>query len=373
MRGVNNGWAGYLCTTGPVDDTPPLGLQFKPDPAPGAELANDLAIVPPQFSRITFKADEVIRFDFNHEDGGEVDEDEDEDEEVEEDIQQFPLERYLGTDSGTIDPERWIFNFGKHKRRPFAEILEEDPSYIKFLAGHRKWLKRRNGELRAVLEYHCPEVLQQVEQSGPATSRPSRLALAINGGIHARHPRDYVFDFGQHNGSRFDQVPESYLSELQGQVLSGGLDDRAGLEEAFEWHRWGGRGSEEPENAIGGRTRNIDRGRGSGRGNVARGGTTPRGNRGRGGGGAARGRGGGAANGASRGRGGGSANSASRGRRSSSANSANRSRGGGSTTSASRGRGGGGANNASRGRGMSRDRGRPPARARARGRGRGRG
>jgi hypothetical protein len=60
--------------------------------------------------------------------------------------------------------------------------------------------------------------------SRASTSRPSGQDAA----------RDYVFDWGAHQGTRFLQVPDQYLRTIGGNP--GVLDKHAGLKEAFEYH-----------------------------------------------------------------------------------------------------------------------------------------
>jgi hypothetical protein len=60
--------------------------------------------------------------------------------------------------------------------------------------------------------------------SRASTTRPSGKDAA----------RDYVFDWGAHQGTPFTQVPEQYLRTIGGNPEV--LDNHAGLKEAFEYH-----------------------------------------------------------------------------------------------------------------------------------------
>ncbi|KAF1936585.1 hypothetical protein EJ02DRAFT_333639 [Clathrospora elynae] len=93
----------------------------------------------------------------------------------------------------------------------------------------------------------APSALSRAFRPSSATSEePMATREAHRPAPAARNPepeaynpaRDYVFNWGAHSGQRFDAVPENYLRTIGGQLYKY-MHKRAGLLEAFEYHRPG--------------------------------------------------------------------------------------------------------------------------------------
>lgn len=70
----------------------------------------------------------------------------------------------------------------------------------------------------------------------PSTAAPSSRGSAGTRNSH-NSARNYVFDFGVHNGAHLTEVPEQYLRTIGG--VPGTIDKHPGLKEAFDYHRPG--------------------------------------------------------------------------------------------------------------------------------------
>jgi hypothetical protein len=261
-----------------------------------ADIPPDLVPVGPQFSRFSFQADEIFKLDKEDYDDGEIEEEGEVDGDVEVDVDDYVQEKEQGYGNGTINGQRndrgrdYRFDFGQHSGAGFSDILRTDERYIKMIGGQPHLLDRWNGGLRAAFEYHCPDLIRHGNRpnstaidsnlsAGYHNAERGRQARPSSGGASSgsRHPRDYVFDFGMHNGKRFDQAPEGYLRMIEAQVLNGQMD-RSGLKEAFEWHGWGransrgrGRGNSGEGNGRQSRANSTIRGREGGGGGWNRG------------------------------------------------------------------------------------------------------